>query len=567
MKRLLLLPIAFAVGCAPESKLNEINRQRHSKFEMKDVATLSDVPNWFTKSPEVDGVEGTRVELAYQKIEKPGKTIVVAVVDSGVDIEHEDLKANIWENAGEVGVDANGKDKSSNKVDDDNNGYVDDVHGWNFIGGYDENGKSVNLIGETLEVTREVIRYKKKKADLEAQGLQLSEADAAYLAKVEKEVTDGRTEAQKGKDEVEPALEKMKTHYEVLKDVLGVKIDDVKPATLKGLVDGALTPQQKESRDIMIQVFKDTGFSTVGRMKRFLEMYNDQLNYYYNEQLNVRKEIVKDRPDDFTDVKYGNNDVMGSDGEHGSHVSGIIAAVRGNEKGMDGIATNVKIMSVRAVPNGDERDKDVALSIRYAVDNGAHVINMSFGKGYSPNHKEVSKAFQYAEAHGVLLVHAAGNDNENNDFSPNFPNRVTLNDQGLQIGEISTWIEVGASTPRKAEDLPAYFSNFGLKSVDIFAPGFLINSTVPNNEYASFSGTSMASPTVAGVVALVMSQRSEEMTPWQIKKQVLNTHRSYPGLQVILPGTAGEHPTMVPFSLLSMTGGIVDALDALTVTN
>ena len=148
----------------------------------------------------------------------------------------------------------------------------------------------------------------------------------------------------------------------------------------------------------------------------------NKLDYAYNPDYDSRKLIVKDNYADSNERFYGNNDVEGPDALHGTHVAGIVGAVVGNEIGSDGIARNVKLMSVRAVPDGDERDKDVANAIRYAVDNGATIINMSFGKGYSWDKKAVDEAVKYAAKHDVLLVHAAGNSGQNNDKTDNFPN-------------------------------------------------------------------------------------------------------------------------------------------------
>src|SRR5690606_1922401 len=253
---------------------------------------------------------------------------------------------------------------------------------------------------------------------------------------------------------------------------------------------------------------------------------------------------------------YGNNDVIGPDSSHGTHVSGSIAAVRDNALGIKGVATNVKIMAIRVIPNGDERDKDVANSIRYAVDNGARVINMSFGKMYSPFKKAVDEAVRYAESKGVLLVHAAGNDNKNNDFIPSYPNRTDVKAQR----EFNNWLEIGASSFKKGLELPADFSNFGKKTVDFFAPGVDILSTTPDNTYDTYSGTSMASPTAAGVATLLLSFRPE-LSATDVRSLMIDTSRRYPNLKVNLPGTE----TPVLFSSLSITGTVVDAFEAVNV--
>jgi subtilisin family serine protease len=291
---------------------------------------------------------------------------------------------------------------------------------------------------------------------------------------------------------------------------------------------------------------------TEARLNRILDTYGDQLQYYYNEDFNPRT-IVGDNYTDVSQRNYGNNDVVGPDSSHGTHVAGIIAAVRDNNLGMKGVATNVKIMAIRVVPNGDERDKDVANGIRYAVDNGAKIINMSFGKAYSPFKKVVDEAVKYAEAKGVLLVHAAGNSNQNNDTEANFPNRYAKSGQT----EFTNWLEIGASGFEKGLNLPADFSNYGKKSVDLFAPGVDILSTTPDNSYDTYSGTSMASPAAAGVAALVMSYESQ-LNAQDLRSLLLDTSRRYPKLMVNLPGTE----TPVLFSSLSRTGTIIDVFEA-----
>jgi cell wall-associated protease len=293
----------------------------------------------------------------------------------------------------------------------------------------------------------------------------------------------------------------------------------------------------------------------LARINRVLEYYGDQLTYFYNENFNPRT-IVGDNYTNATEKVYGNNDVIGADSSHGTHVSGSIAAVRDNNLGIKGVATNVKIMAVRVVPNGDERDKDVANGIRYAVDNGAKIINMSFGKAFSPYKKVVDEAMKYAASKGVLLVHAAGNSNQNNDIEANFPNRVLKG----STEEVSTWLEIGASSFEKGLNLPADFSNYGKKSVDFFAPGVDILSTTPDNTYDTYSGTSMASPTAAGVAALILSYDSS-LDASAVKSLMIDTSRRYPKLQVNLPGTE----TPVLFSSLSKTGTVVDVLEAVKV--
>lgn len=550
-KAKVLVPIVLAslmVSCgksqSPNHKLVVGNQSFSVKGTLKsdDIGREGDVPeNWFNRHPEFFSVEGTGVDLAYEEflLAKSGEELIVAVIDSGVDIEHEDLVGKIWENKGEIPGDG---------IDNDQNGYVDDIHGWNFIGGKD--GSHVGP--ETLEVTRELIRYKARIAA----GEQLSTSDIEYFEKVKTEVEEGRKEAKESLDFFVPLQLESHAKQALLKEKLGQE-DFSKEALEKIESDD---PEVVAAKEKLLELIGIT--RTLARLDRIVDYYQSSIDYYFNEQWEQkRKEIVGDNPSDFNDNNYGNADVEGPDAGHGTHVAGIIAANRGN-LGIDGISTHVKIMAIRAVPNGDERDKDVANAVRYAVDNGAKIINMSFGKSYSPFKAKVDEAFQYAESKGVLIVHAAGNDSADLDKGSNFPNKRIKKESTIELPEvIGNWIEVGASTPFAGLELPASFSNYGKTTVDLFAPGKDIKSTVPQSEYDTYSGTSMASPVVAGVAALVWS-KFPELTAAQLRSSLLKYSRPYKGLEVTLPG-AGEDEPSVFFSELSIQGTVVDAYETI----
>jgi subtilisin family serine protease len=283
----------------------------------------------------------------------------------------------------------------------------------------------------------------------------------------------------------------------------------------------------------------------------YVEYFEVQAKYGYNTEFDSRA-IVGDQYSNLNEKGYGNSDVKGPDAEHGTHVAGIIAANRKNNVGIKGIADNVKIMSVRTVPNGDERDKDVANAILYAVDNGAHIINMSFGKSYSPDKEIVDKAVKYAESKGVLLIHAAGNDGNNTDEEVNYPSRYYQDNK-----EARTWVEVGASAWGADNSFVATFSNYGKKTVDLFSPGVQIYSTIPENKYKDNDGTSMASPATAGVAAILMSY-FPDLTAVQVKDILRQSTRKFDNLKVVRPGGKDE----VQFKELSSTGGLVNAYEA-----
>ena len=568
----LALPLTFSTVFArtqqipkAEEHLKLFNKNE-AKYVLKNAkGTILDASaflklqpeNWFNLSP-ADGAEGVSTEKTYEVMGMPqSEDIIVAVIDSGVDVNHEDLQGKIWINEGEVANDG---------IDNDDNGFVDDVFGWNFIGGSNgmatietadnlKNGirlvkgdPSAQIDADTLEVTRELVRMKKLKKVVESLGEKLTPTQAAYLQKVSAVVEKASSEAKNVVTNYSARLKSYKAAEQVLKNA-GVSTMTIEAVRAIESTDATVL----EAKKIMLSLLANG--LTEARLTAILDYYGDQLQYYYNENFNPRTIVGDDYSQQGIETygTYGNNDVIGPDSSHGTHVSGSIAAVRDNALGIKGVATNVKIMAIRVVPNGDERDKDVANGIRYAVRNGARVINMSFGKAYSPFKTEVDKAVEEAEKAGVLLVHAAGNDNKDNDVLPSFPQRTSVEDNR----DFNNWLEIGASSFQKGLSLPADFSNFGKRSVDFFAPGVDILSTTPDNNYDTYSGTSMASPTAAGVAALLLSYDSS-MDADAVKALMIDTSRRYPQLKVNLPGTE----TPVLFSTLSTYGSIVDALEA-----
>ena len=506
--------------------------------------TKAEAPiDWQGKDPDSDDLAGSRAEKAYAElVTQVGKTIIVAVIDSGIDINHEDLKGRIWVNEKEA--------KGKTGIDDDGDGYIDNVHGWNFIGGKD--GRHV--AADTLETTREYKRLGDKKAALEANGQTLSSEELALYHRVEKETTEGLTSAKTDLANWTNHLNKMNAALKVLETKLGLKNPTVAQVeAIKSSDKSVLTAKDS------VLFYLTRGFDAA-RLGEAKQHASDAFNFHYNVDFDPRATIVRDNPADLNEKFYGNGDVQGPDAEHGTHVAGTIAALRSNKFGGKGIAENVKIMALRAVPNGDERDKDIANAVRFATDHGAHIISMSFGKKLSPNKDLVDAAFRYAESKGLLLVHAAGNDAKDNDRTPSFPN-ATIKSGGALL---DLWIEVGASTRFADERLPADFSNYGQSTVDLFGPGHEIYAPVPGNKYASLSGTSMATPVVSGVAALIWSQYPT-LSAAQVKKILLSSVRDYGSLTVLIPDDSAD-PNNRPtgsFEKLSRTGGIVDAYAAL----
>lgn len=502
----------------------------------------SPVANWQNLDLKADGVFGISTEKAYKEIlkDKNSSTVIVAVIDGGVDTLHEDLKDVLWVNSKEI---------PGNGIDDDKNGYIDDIHGWNFIG-----SATANVNHDNLEVIRLINKFQPKYASAlnstpftvderkEFQTYQKLITD--YMAKLQfaKFGYQNTTMIKRYLDEI---LAKLGTENPSADDLNNYKAsNDMESQVIK-----YIKPELKK-RDF--KKFYD-------ELKDGVKYYDTQIKYHLNVDFDPRKDSVGDDYSNSNERYYGNNDVTGPDAEHGTHVAGIIGAVRTNDLGIMGVADNVKIMVLRTVPDGDERDKDVANSIRYAVDNGAKILNMSFGKAYSWDKMVVDEAVKYAVSKGVLLVHAAGNDGKNTEKEDNFPNRLFTDSTGVTMGTAQGWIEVGASGWKNDDELVASFSNYGGKTVDVFAPGVKINSTMPGSTYKENDGTSMAAPVVSGLAALIWSYYPH-FTALQIKDIIMNSvEKSNQKVKIQEDGSNRR----VSLSDISVSGGIVNAYNAL----
>ncbi|HET9504608.1 MAG TPA: S8 family peptidase [Hymenobacter sp.] len=503
-------------------------------------AQLTPAQRWQHLDQQADGVPGISADRAYREL-LAGRTptpVLVAVIDSGIDSVHTDLKSILWRNAREIA--GNGKD-------DDKNGYADDVRGWSFLGGKD--GRNVNT--ETLEQTRIYAqgrtRYEGKKREdfskKEQGSFDLYEtAKAGHLK--------ARAEAEATGQRLQKLLADLSQTAETLRQGGGGAALD--SAALRTAAQAQ--PAVPGATQLYALVHRQNVAGAeplLARLRTAVESSKHKLETQLNPDFNARA-VVGDNPNNLKQRDYGNADSQGPDAGHGTHCAGIIGAVRTNGVGMEGVADAVRIMSVRAVPDGDERDKDVANAIRYAVDNGAQIISMSFGKDYSPQKAAVDEAMRYADKKGVLLVHAAGNDSRDLDATPNnFPSNVYLDGQ-----PIPNLITVGASSRFNTADLAAGFSNYGPQHVDVFAPGVAIYSTVPGGGYDLKSGTSMACPVVAGMAA-VLKAYYPTLTAAQLKACILQS-AVVNHTQVRKPGTK----TLVDFATLSRTGGIANLFGA-----
>lgn len=517
IKPFFVIAIAALSSCSPKLvPMVSTNPDNIDKLPIKTTPLKeAELQRWSHLDLAKDTVPGMSVDKAYKELLKGKKaaTVIVGIVDSGVDIDHEDIKSKIWTNKKEI---------AGNKKDDDNNGYIDDVHGWNFLG--DSND-------ENLELTRIVKKGNTTSPEYQAAKAELDQKLA--------EITQQKPQV----DMISKADKSIKDHLKKN----DYTIDDLKKITT--------TDQNlNQSKMIMMSVATQAGPNFHEEIQEYIDYVYDQINYNLNVNFDGRK-AVGDNPEDINNKGYGNGNVKSLDVQntmHGTHVAGIVAQIKNNGKGGDGVVnSNIEIMPVRAVPNGDEYDKDIALAIRYAVDNGAKVINGSFGKDYSPHRDWVWDAIKYAESKDVLIIHAAGNDSKNIDSEPNFP---TDENNGTEIAD--NLLTIGALNYEYGSALVANFSNYGKNNVDIFAPGVKIYATVPKNKYRYLEGTSMAAPNAAGVAALIRSYYPS-LTASQVKHIIMDSGTQLT-TQVIVGGKDKQS-----FSDISKTGKIVNAYNAI----
>ena len=528
---LLLIPI---VSC---KTISNIPVPKPSSYELMAIAKkvpLSEEESkvWSYSDLKNDSIPGMSLDKAYSFLQgKEGVEVVVGVVDSGTDLLHEDLRDVAWVNVKEI---------ENNGIDDDKNGYIDDINGWNFLGTiYKEHLEYERIVKDPIiadeETLKEATEFYNKKVDG-------AEANKKRYGQMLQMVTN-----------VDSTLSKYFKNKNYSKD-------DVMDASTD---DNVL----KQSLSIAKQMYGN-GLRSLSQAIQELNSLVDKADELLNGDSlkNEYRNILGDDPNIMDDKPYGDSKTGHSikDESHGTHVSGIIAASRDNKIGINGIANNVKIMAIRAVPDGDEYDKDVALGLRYAVDNGAKIINTSFGKGFSPKKEWVFEAIEYAASKDVLIVNAAGNDGNNIDFEKVFP----IDSRDLKTEISDNFLTVGAMSANYDENLPASFSNYGKINVDVFAPGVQIYSTTPENEYAKFSGTSMAAPSAAGVAALIRSYYPK-LSASQVKHILMNSGTLI-NFEVIKPGSRSwEKPNgeKVPFSDLSVSGRIVNAYNALKMAD
>ncbi|MCF2876116.1 MULTISPECIES: S8 family peptidase [unclassified Tenacibaculum] len=498
----------------------------------KAKLTDSEKDNWQHLDLATDTIPGMSVHKAYDFLKgKKNVSVVVGVIDSGTDLKHEDLVDVAWVNTKEV---------AGNGIDDDKNGYVDDINGWNFLGkSYKEHLEYERILMNPSIADEETLKEVKAFQAEKVEGAKKNKVRYGEMLANVKLADETLTKYFKKSDYTDKEIEAINTTDEKLKAAIGTadfaKRNGYTLASIGKVLSGLVK----------------TAEATIA---------GDNLKTDYRTVVGDNAYDIKDKPGSGD----GNTGHSEKGEAHGSHVAGIIGATRNNGKGMDGVANNVKLMAVRSVSDGDEYDKDVALGIRYAVDNGAKVINTSFGKGFSPNKEWVYDAIKYAASKDVLIVNAAGNDGKNIDVEKTFPN-----DAPDLVNEVAdNFLTVGAMSANYDKKLPATFSNYGKINVDVFAPGVQVHSTTPDGEYKKFSGTSMASPATAGVAALVRSYYPE-LSASQVKHILMNSGTKI-DLEVIKPGTGaryGNKEEIVPFTDLSVSGRVVNAYNAVRMAD
>jgi subtilisin family serine protease len=544
-----LLLSGFLIGCASGPKITSepIPNLQNVKAKTTEL-TEDELEVWGSKDLLKDTIPGMSVDRAYQEIIKDykGESVIVAVLDSGIDIEHEDFEGVIWTNIDEI---------PENGIDDDKNGFVDDIHGWNFLG---------DVVEENLEYTRIVRDFKdkfegKSESDIAEENLENFKLYKSAKAEYDKELNSTNASLNR----YVTMNNQLQEAEQSLKIELGVDELSIENLTAFEPEDDTSLNQKMLLLNVMNNIGEDLS-SVEDQLAQAMEYFGNRTKYHFNLELNARAEKLGDDPDDFSTRFYGNNQVSGpnedkKDAKHGTHVAGIIAANRINGKGVKGVAGNVLIMPIRAVPDGDEYDKDIAMGIRYAVDNGAKVINTSFGKYFSTHPEWVMEAIAYAAENDVLIVNAAGNEGIDLDETRVYPNDETPENP---TNFVDNFINVGSITAEYGGNLVSGFSNYGDNSVDVFAPGSSIYATTPLNTYEFLQGTSMASPNVAGVAAMVRSIYPK-LSAAQVKQILMDSGLST-DQEVIL---GGDPENTLPFDEISVSGKMVNMYNALILAS
>ncbi|WP_157802113.1 S8 family peptidase [Flavobacterium sp. 1] len=514
---------------------------------------------WHQKDYQQDTIPGISLDKWYSlnKKKPKSKSIIVAVIDTQIDLNHEDLQGQIWTNPNEI---------PNNGIDDDKNGYIDDINGWSFTGtksgGYVvwNRYEYVRIVKDWESLfknktesqigTQDLYKYKEYQRALKT----LEEKDKYYQ---------NWLKSLKHSVAIYPLVKDTLKHFFPKEDYTYEQLDSMYK---KYKINDKRYRQRRDDNDKDLGALIDYMMGNLEVNEKTLEdikdkeiqldsVVNKNLNLNYNERLSIG-----DNPT-ILEKGYGNNKVSNTIKgvrtiqDHNTMVSGIIAANRNNSKGIKGIAQNVKVMPLNISPSGDEHDKDITMAIRYAVDNGAKIINMSFGKEFTMHKEWVYEAFKYAEKHNVLLVHSAGNDSQSVDENPSYPSDISYDGSKEMC---NNFINVGSITHKLSSTFVSDFTNYGKQNVDLFAPGDKIYTTGAGNIYKTESGTSLAAPMVSGTAALIWSYYPN-LTATEVKQIILDSGTAY-DLEVLVPGIKDKK---VPFSELSKSGKVLNVYNAM----
>jgi subtilisin family serine protease len=513
--------------------------------------------NWHWKDYNEQKVHGISLYQAYQKLaglSKKPSPIIVAVMDGGVDTSNLEIKPLLW---------ANPKEIAGNGIDDDRNGYIDDVHGWNFIGGKD--GRNINKAAD--EKSRVYHRFKKiyegkeidedtltatqkkeyenwKQAALE---IEFSEEDAANLRYISMATN---------------AIQKIGNT--ILKEMVDTNFTVAQLQSFQPMGRNTLDAKMAYLRTVKMLGFEaETPYAEMIKdLKDYVEGKEKSANAKLLPPAPIRADIIKDNYENLNDRFYGNNDITGPNARHGTHVAGLVASIPDEQWKVKSLYPNIQIMGIRVVPDGDEYDKDIALGIKYAVDNGAKVINMSFGKSFSPEQQWVDNAIRYAASKDVLIVHAAGNEYYDLETKLVYPTPYSsyLKDTAKNI------ITVAASSDEFINNsLLTDFSNYGPSIVDVLAPGIKIYSTLPGKtNHGYLQGTSMAAPIVSHIAAMIRSYYPN-LTAVEVKKIIMQS--VWKPTNTSTTFEVPQKDASKKLSEIASTGGIVNAANAIQIAN
>ncbi len=539
-----LITVLFGLSFCCQPKYKAIALANSTSYKKNESLSKNDLKYWHLKDIEKDSILGISLERAYTELFKKRKAnpVIVAALDSEVNIKQEGLKNQIWVNTKEI---------PDNGIDDDNNGYIDDINGWNYIG--TQNNDSVVFSSFTYTEVLKQYDSKFKNTSLK----EIPTIEKKQYQTYQRAKTAYKKQLEERKNNLE-TYNRIKRKYTKSRSILHKYFPNniYSKKQIDSIIDIVKDKEEKKFMSYMkYYLDNDINDSTIALgLKSEHKIIKQNLNLEHNGKYHT-----KDDANDLTDFPYGNNNVSGIENfYHGTEISSVIAHKR-NHKEIRGIIDTVKIMCLNTSTAGDEFDKDIALAIRYAVDNGARVINMSFGKSFSLHPEWVKDAITYAESKNVLIVTSAGNSRLNLDTNYDYPNDAL--DDGIEYAD--NFLKVGSTTNKLDSTLASGFSNYGKKQVDVFAPGSRIDCLAWDEPIVDY-GTSLSSAVVSGVAALIFSYYPN-LTAAEVKHIIMESGLPI-DIMVNKPSKSKEKEK-VPFSSLSKSGKIVNAYNALIMAD